>query len=90
MNFDNAIHETMDAFPDFVGNCRKTSDTSDGEPCWLVTFEERSIGGKELTIEVILRDSGIVMSVLIARHLKHTEMANIVNTFTNHLEITSV
>lgn len=88
MNFDNAIYETTSAYPDYVGACRKVENTDENEPCWLVTFQERNIGGKELLIEVILRDGGIVMSILSARHLTHTEMTNLANTFTRYLEIT--
>lgn len=87
MNFDNAISDTMYLFPDFVGACRKIENTDENEPCWLVTFQERNIGGKEVLIEVILRDGGIVMSVLGSWHLGHSEMTRIVDAFTRHLEI---
>lgn len=88
MNFDNAIVDTMLAFPAFVGSVRKTDNTADDEPCWLVTFEERSINGKEILLEVILRDGGIVASVLGSWHITHIETRNVVNTFLNNLELT--
>jgi hypothetical protein len=88
MNFDNAIVDTMLVFPDFVGTCRKTDDTADNEPCWLVTFEERSVNGKEVQIEVILRDGGIVASILGTWHIAQSDARAIANTFINNLEFT--
>jgi hypothetical protein len=88
MNFDNAIVDTMLVYPDFVGTVRKTDNTPENEPCWIVTFEEPSVSGKEVQLEVILRDGGIVISILAAFHISQTLARNIANTFTNNLEIT--
>jgi hypothetical protein len=87
MNFDNAIADTMYAHSDYVGNCRKGENTPDNEERWFVTFEERSVNGKEMLLEVILRDGGIVISILDWKHMTKTEARNITNTFTNYLTL---
>jgi hypothetical protein len=87
MNFDNAIADTLYVFPDFVGNCRKGENTPENELRWLVTFEETSVNGKELLLEVILRDGGIVMSLLDWKHMTKTEAKNITNVFTSYLTL---
>lgn len=87
MNFDNAISDTMYAHSDYVGNCRKGENTPDNEERWLVTFEERSVNGKEMLLEVILRDGGIVISIMDWKHMTKTEARNITNTFTSYLTL---
>jgi hypothetical protein len=87
MNFDNAIADTLYAFSDLVGNCRVGDKTPENEELWLVTFQETSVNGKEVVLEVILRDGGIVMSVLDWKHMTKTEARNIANTFMKHLRL---
>jgi hypothetical protein len=88
MNFDNAISDTMNDYPELVGSVRQMHNTDEDEPCWFVTFQERNIAGKEVHIEVILRDGGIVVSILGAWHMSQTASRNVTNTFTNYLQLT--
>ena len=87
MNFDNAISETLYAFSDLVGSCRVGDKTPENEERWLVTFEETSVNGKEVVLELILRDGGIVMSVMDWTHMTQTQARNIANTFIKHLRL---
>ncbi len=88
MNFDNAISDTLCNFPGFVGNCRKGENTPENELRWLVTFEEEtSVSGKEVLLEVILRDGGIVTSIMDWKHMTKTEAKNITNVFMSYLTL---
>lgn len=87
MNFDNAISDTMYAFPDFVGTCRKGENTPENELRWLVTFEETGVNGKELLLEVLLRDGCIVMSLMDWKHMAKAEARNITSVFSGYLTL---
>lgn len=92
MNFDNAISDTVETHPDFVGYYAQVADTPENEPCWVVKFEriipnDMSARSGMLTLEVILRDGGIVASLLEHIALNLDERTNLLNTFLNCLEI---
>lgn len=81
LNIDNALSDTMERFPGYVAHFTKT----DG--LWLVHFTGPQ--SKKILVEVLIRDGGIVMSVLNSKNMDRKEIENLMNTFTGYLEIIS-
>lgn len=79
LNIDNALSDTTEDFPGYTAHYTKV----DG--LWLVHFTGPQ--NQKILIEVLIRDGGIVMSILNSKNMNRTEMEDIVNTFTSHLEI---
>ena len=90
MNFDNAIADTAALHPGFDGRYLQVENTPNNERRWLVVFTdlERTTGTKGLEIEVILRNNGIVMSVMKAENMHAREVAVFMDDFADNLNLT--
>jgi hypothetical protein len=90
MNFDNAIIDTVALHPGFDGRYLQVENTPNNERCWRVVFTdlERTNGPTGLEIEVILRDNGIVMSVMQVDNMSRSEVAVFMDDFADTLNLT--
>ena len=90
MNFDNAIADTVALHPGFDGRHLQVENTPNNERRWLVVFTdlERTTGTKGLEIEVILRNNGIVMSVMKVENMHAREVAVFMDDFADNLNLT--
>jgi hypothetical protein len=81
LNIDNALSDMTEDFPGYTAHYTKV------EGLWLVHFTGPR--GQKILIEVLIRDGGIVMSILNSKNMDRTEIEDIMNAFTDHLEIIS-
>jgi len=81
LNIDNALSDMTEDFPGYAAHYTKV----DG--LWLVHFTGPR--GQKILIEVLIRDGGIVMSILNFKNMERKEIDDIMNAFTDHLEIIS-
>ena len=90
MNFDNAIIDTIALHPGFDGRHLQVENTPNNERRWRVVFTdlERKNGPTGLEIEVILRDNGIVMSVMQVDNMTRSEVAVFMDDFADNLNLT--
>lgn len=90
MNFDNAILDTVALHPGFDGRYLQVENTPNNERRWRVVFAdmERTNGPTGLEIEIILRNDGIVMSVMKAENMSAREVAVFMDDFADNLNLT--
>jgi len=64
INIDNALTDTIERLPTIIMGAASAdaNNTPEGEPRWLVNFKGHY--DEILHLEIIIRDSAIVMSVL--------------------------
>ena len=86
LNIDNALTDTQERLPQLVRTTHyAVSNTPENEPLWLVSFTGHR--NELLVAEVILRDDGIVMSVLNTFGYDTREVSRIMEAFTELLNI---
>jgi hypothetical protein len=90
MNFDNAILDTIAFHPTFDGRYLQVENTDNNEPRWHVVFTELDAPTrpKGLEIEVVLRNNGIVMSVIKSVNMTPREIAIFMDDFADNLNLT--
>jgi hypothetical protein len=86
LNIDNALTDTHERLPQLIRTTHyAVSKTPENEPLWLVSFTGHR--NELLVAEVVLRDDGIVMSVLDTFGYDPREVSRIMEAFTELLNI---
>jgi hypothetical protein len=86
LNLEAALDNTQDLLPELIhDSIYSLGATPEKEPLWLVDFMGKY--GECLVVEVIIRDGGIVLSVLNTIGYTPREVVDIMNTFTEALQI---
>jgi len=90
MNFDNAIIDTVAEHPGFDGRYLQVENTDNNERRWRVVFTdmERTALPRGFEIEVILRNNGIVMSVMQVDNMTQREISVFMDDFADNLNLT--
>jgi len=81
LNIDNALSDTLERFPGYTAHFTKTGGL------WIVHFAGPQ--SQKILVEVLIRDGGIVMSILNSKNMDRKDIENLMNTFTGYLEIIS-